>query len=89
MNWRQVLPNFRWDWLGLTGPVRMHAVDLGSQVFKDLEVLCKMPPPPFLRPLFFFFPPHCSVSWVCLKRVIAPRFKIYSNSYSKSFVIKV
>lgn len=89
MNWRQVLPNFRWDRPGLTYPVRMHATDLGSQVFKDLGVLCKVPLPSFLNPLFFCPPPRCLVSGVCLKRVIAPRFKIYSSSYSKSFVIKV
>lgn len=88
MNWRQVLStNFRWDQRDLTRPVRMPAAALGSQEFKDLGVSGKVPPPPFLHP--HSFPPQCLVSWVCLKRVIAPRFKIYSSSYSKSFVIKV
>lgn len=48
------------------------------------DATSSLSPPPL-----FFFSPQCLVSWVCLKRVIAPRFKIYSNSYSKSFVIKV
>lgn len=42
-----------------------------------------------LSPPSFFFLSQRLLSWVCLKRVIAPRFKIYSSSYSKSFVIKV
>lgn len=84
---RLVLSNLRWNSLVLICVIRLHEVELGSQVFMDLGVLSKVPPPPFLYLLFFF--PQCLVSWVCLKRVIALRFKIYSSSYSKSFIIKV
>lgn len=64
----------------------MHEVQLGSQVLKDLGVLCKVPPPPFIHPPLFFS--ALSILGV-FKEGNCTRFKIYSSSYSKSFVIKV
>lgn len=41
----------------MTGEIRVHEVELGSQVFRNLEILCKVPSLLFLQtptPFFIF-----------------------------------